>query len=133
MMVGYTFNPKWEVQAGKIGQIWGGYEYERKIHSSCTNIATSWATWSALLLAHKWYLSLLLRKNLVCKSPTRTLEVSNKNMPKMPKWLAQTQLSTDNYFRLATCHSLISFKLERKIFFNETLTNPMGMGMANSG
>ena len=28
MMVGYTFNPKWEVQAGKIGQIWGGYEYD---------------------------------------------------------------------------------------------------------
>ena len=42
MMVGYTFNPKWEVQAGKIGQIWGGYEYDENplfIYQYCDFVA----------------------------------------------------------------------------------------------
>ncbi len=42
MMVGYTFNPKWEVQAGKIGQIWGGYEYDENplfIYKYCDFVA----------------------------------------------------------------------------------------------
>lgn len=28
MMVGYDFSPKFTLQAGKMGQLWGGYEYD---------------------------------------------------------------------------------------------------------